>query len=705
MKATLLSRLVLLASCAVALAPAWAQDAAPTSQETIKETIEVTATRVEEDPGPVPVAITVLTADDLAARGVSDLTSALALVGGVSAVPGGDGGPAGSVPEFWGLKEFDAFLLVVDGIPWGGAFNPALTSLDLNGVERIEVLRGAAPVLYGATSFVGVIHVIHRKAGAPGTTVRAFGGSFGSGGVGVATGLGASGRWQQSINASAERQGFKDDRTGYDRGQVLYRGGMDTDGGHFGLDVSASVVNQDPASPHPRQGKVLSAAVPLGANHNPKDAKLDERRFQVAGNYSHDLAGGTWATSLAITHSERDTIRGFLTDVANSDPNAIGFEQDLKVDDIYFETHFATQLAQDLHLVAGFDHLYGKGKFDAETFDYAVNLDASGAPSSKALDRLEGIEAEDERNFSGLFLQTEWTPVPRLRFDLGLRLNRTTEDREGMAEPLAGEEEPGAEEEGGRESRDTTKVSGSFGVSYLAWGDDASSVWLFADYRDTFKPAAIDFGPEAEADILKPETAKSVEAGLKGTHQNGHLTWQIAAFQMDFENLVVSQIVNGLPGLANAGTERFKGVDFEADWQFLPAWTWELAASHHDARFKRNTQLFDGVPFVLDGKYLEMSAKKQYATGLRYAPERGFGGGVEYSYVGERFLTKRNTAKAPAFDTWSATLSYAFAHGVLRLDGSNLNDARDPVAESELGDAQYYRLPARAYRLSWVWRR
>jgi hypothetical protein len=50
-----------------------------------------------------------------------------------------------------GLHEFDAFLLIVDQVPWGGAFNPAISTLDLTDVERIEVLKGSAPVMYGAT--------------------------------------------------------------------------------------------------------------------------------------------------------------------------------------------------------------------------------------------------------------------------------------------------------------------------------------------------------------------------------------------------------------------------------------------------------------------------------------------------------------------------------------------------------------------------
>src|SRR3977135_1647572 len=93
------------------------------------------------------------------------MATALSLVPGVEAPPGGDAGPSSAVPSFWGLHEFDAFLLVVDGVPWGGAFNPGITTLDFNDVQRVEVLKGAAPVMYGATSFVGVVHVIHYPAG------------------------------------------------------------------------------------------------------------------------------------------------------------------------------------------------------------------------------------------------------------------------------------------------------------------------------------------------------------------------------------------------------------------------------------------------------------------------------------------------------------------------------------------------------------
>jgi iron complex outermembrane receptor protein len=680
------------------LTPAFAQEE---ETPTVTESIQVTATRVPEDVEAVPASVTIISGEELRARNVTDLPSALALAAGVSIAPGGDGGPAGSVPEMWGLREFDAFLLVVDGVPWGGAFNPALPSLDLTNVERIEVMRGAAPVMYGATSFVGVIHVIHRGAGADGRSASLSGGSYESGSASFSTPLPGSGRLRHSFTVDGERRGFKDDRTGYDRGHVLYRAGMDAAGGVFHFDLDGSIVNQDPASPHPRQGTRLSPLVPLDTNYNPKDAKIDENRLHLVGGYDRGLGSdGTWSTTLAFTNSERDTVRGFLSAINNTAPNARGYEQDLSIVDVYFDTHAAWHLNPDLQIVAGFDHLFGRAEGEAETFSYFVPLNGSNPPSSTGLTREMEFEVEDERNFSGLYLQAEWSPAPRWRFQIGARLNHTAEDREAGEEELSGGEEPGEEEEEGKDSRTVTRGSGVVGVSFLVWGEGSDGLWLFADARDTYKPAAIDFGPEAEGEILETETARSYEIGAKNRLGGGRLEWEVSAFQMDFENLVVSQVVNGLPRLVNAGSERFKGAELETRGRVRPDLLWQLTYAWHDAKFTDYVQEFDGVPTRLDGNRLEMSARHLASAGLVYAPERGFIGSVVANYVGERFLNKRNTALAPDYTTWGAGIGYRFPSWEIRVDGDNLSDTRPAVAESELGDAQYYRLPARSVRLS-----
>src|SRR5215469_4330969 len=92
---------------------AWAQTSRGPEQ------VVVTATRVPEPVDQVPADISVVSGSELRTRDAWDLSSALSLVPGVEAPPGGDAGPSSSVPSFWGLHEFDAFLLVVDDVPWG----------------------------------------------------------------------------------------------------------------------------------------------------------------------------------------------------------------------------------------------------------------------------------------------------------------------------------------------------------------------------------------------------------------------------------------------------------------------------------------------------------------------------------------------------------------------------------------------------------
>jgi iron complex outermembrane receptor protein len=165
---------------------------------------------------------------------------------------------------------------------------------------------------------------------------------------------------------------------------------------------------------------------------------------------------------------------------------------------------------------------------------------------------------------------------------------------------------------------------------------------------------------------------------------------------MNFANLVVATVRNGQPALENAGHERFTGAEGEMDWSVTPAVRLEATYSYHDARFRDYVTAFDGLPAQLAGNRFEMTPLHMAAAGLVYAPARGLVGSAVVNYVGERYLNKRNTALAAAYTTVTAGVGYRFAAGELRVDGRNLTNRRPPVAESELGDAQYYLLPARS---------
>lgn len=655
--------------------------------------IEVTSSKVAQPVERASSRVTVIGGDELRQRGATDLRSALARVAGVEISQGGDGGPASSVPAFWGLREFDAFLLVVDGVPWGGAFTPALASLDLANIERIEVLRGAAPVSYGATAFVGVIQVVHYAAG-EGPTEISFGiGSRGSYQAALALPFAPVGDVKQSLLLDAEQQDLSTDRSGYDRAHALYRVAMPLAAGDFGLDLDLSFLRQDPTSPSPRAGSVLSPLVPIHSNQNPSDARMDEDRAHLVARFSQDSSWGEFNVVAAASHSNQNLVRGFLVEEFDvpSGENAAGYRQDRGTDAFYLDLHWDRQLSDRSRVIYGADWLAGQGDQTSRNFDYRIPLDGSNAPSSRANEVQEITQTDDERQFLGVYADWQFQASEDWQIDAGIRLNHTHEQRDtGMREPDGGEVEADGD------SRTVNRLSGAMGTSYRLWAQDSDSTTLYANYKNTFKPAVIDFGPEAEGGILEPEYASSGEIGLRGSLSDHRLQWDVSAFYMDFRNIVVPQIVNNLPGLANAGTLHLKGAELEADFAVTEQLRLLGRFAYHNASFGDYVRLFS-APTQLLGRHQEMSPQHLSALGLDWAPLDGLNLTVTGNYVGDRFYNQRNTAVAPSYATWDAGVSYSAGAWTWRVDGSNLSDRRDAISESELGEGAYYRMPARTY--------
>jgi len=693
----MVSRRALLAAVLLA-APASAQTPVPSPSplpSVQTEYVEVTATRIAEDPEEVPAAVEVVSGEELRLRGATDLRSALALATGVDIAPGADQGPAASVPEFWGLKEFDAFLLVVDGVPWGGAFNPALETLSLVDIERIEILRGAAPVMYGTTSFVGVIHVIHRPPGSKGGVVSLFGGNYTSGGGAVSLPLPSWNGIDSTLDLDFDKEGFRDDRTGFKRGHALFRNRRTLSHGVLRLDFDGTWLDQNPASPRPLQGTTFSSAVPLDTNNNPDGAFINNRRYSLSTGYDHSFTAVTWSSLLSFSHSTQDVFRGFLVNLGETFPNAHGFREQISLDDLYFDTHLAWTTSPRLKLVAGADYLHGQGSGHGGDFDYFVNLDVTNPPGSAQLPPAADIHIHDRRDFSGIYAFLEWSPDPAWRVELGGRLNRTVESRDASTLDLGS-----GDLTGGQSEVTKTRPGATAAFSWTPWSSGKDRLRFYGGYRNTYKPAAIDFGLDTNPQILKPETAESYEAGLKSRLFDGAIGIEVESFLMDFKNLVVTQSVNGLPALANAGAERFRGVEASLAWDMSRHWTGRATYSLHDARFRDFASDFGQGVVQLAGFRLPMSAHHMASAGIRYAAERGLLGHAEIGVVGSRFLDRLNTAMAPAYATLSGGVAYRASGWEVRLEGKNLSNEREPVSASEMGDGQYYLLPARRVNLT-----
>ncbi|MBP1765703.1 MAG: cirA 6 [Firmicutes bacterium] len=129
--------------------------------------VTITADRIEQTVGTTPSNVSVITAKELQDKGARTLTEALLDVPGVTIQSQGGTGQI-AVPYILGS---DRVVVLVDGkrmnLPQGMSYGyggvDANTFLLADNIDRIEVVRGGASVLYGADAVGGVINIITKK--------------------------------------------------------------------------------------------------------------------------------------------------------------------------------------------------------------------------------------------------------------------------------------------------------------------------------------------------------------------------------------------------------------------------------------------------------------------------------------------------------------------------------------------------------------
>ncbi|MGO9934477.1 MAG: TonB-dependent receptor [Steroidobacteraceae bacterium] len=136
-----------------------AQQAASTGENTINE-IVVTAQKRPELLQQVPVAVTVVTATQLADEHIYSIADLARTTPGLEMVqafggPGGGGQIRGIGTTSFNPTAEGAVGIVVDGVPQG---NVNITNL--YDMQRIEVLKGPQGTLFGLTSSAGVINMV-----------------------------------------------------------------------------------------------------------------------------------------------------------------------------------------------------------------------------------------------------------------------------------------------------------------------------------------------------------------------------------------------------------------------------------------------------------------------------------------------------------------------------------------------------------------
>jgi len=139
---------------------------APKEKVEALEKIVVTATKTERNPDDVPASITIITKEDIRKQNIQTVDEALAQVPGAF----------DQRRKIWGdsmtnvnLRGFPAdsqkrTLVLLDGQNISTAYSNSVawTSMPVENIERIEVIRGPFSALYGGSAMGGVINIITK---------------------------------------------------------------------------------------------------------------------------------------------------------------------------------------------------------------------------------------------------------------------------------------------------------------------------------------------------------------------------------------------------------------------------------------------------------------------------------------------------------------------------------------------------------------
>ncbi|MGP1692492.1 MAG: TonB-dependent receptor [Giesbergeria sp.] len=203
----------------------------------------------------------------------------------------------------------------------------------------------------------------------------------------------------------------------------------------------------------------------------------------------------------------------------------------------------------------------------------------------------------------------------------------------------------------------------------LVW-QPSDAVSYYVSYSKSFQPSAEAFALSGGNVDNSPEITQNKEIGVKLDLLDGRLNVTGALFNLERTNIKNSDPANPSRQI-NVGTQRTNGLELTANGRLPGGWDVSAGYAWLDGRMTRSLARLTSVELPQQ----TVSAQGQVAaltprnsaflwTMKDVGPGLRLGGGV--NYVGARFASLSNLVTLPAYTTLDAALQYA--HGLWELD-------------------------------------
>ncbi|MBB4200004.1 hypothetical protein CCR94_21650 [Rhodoblastus sphagnicola] len=205
----------------------------------------------------------------------------------------------------------------------------------------------------------------------------------------------------------------------------------------------------------------------------------------------------------------------------------------------------------------------------------------------------------------------------------------------------------------------------------------------YGGYSHSFAPpgSTVSLGA-VKGQLLPPEIGDNVEAGVKAD-LNNWLTATAAVFRLDRRNVVSADPVSGYA--TTTGEQLSQGFELDASVKLAPGWNLSLSYAYDDARVKKDTTYRVGAP-------VDNAPKNAAHLWSSYEFQSGdfkglsFGGGV--TYVGDRagVLVKAATPNVnyvlPEYATFDLMAAYKYENLKFSINATNVFDKRYYLASA-----------------------
>jgi iron complex outermembrane recepter protein len=271
----------------------------------------------------------------------------------------------------------------------------------------------------------------------------------------------------------------------------------------------------------------------------------------------------------------------------------------------------------------------------------------------------EGFQEERTTNRVGLYLQDQIALSPNFKLLVGGRFDFVRLKNESVAD-LINNSDPTTTR------RYYEAFSPRVGLVY----QPIKPLSLYASYTRAFKPD--EFSITADGSPLEPQKGTQYEVGIKGEFFDGKLAATLAAYEITKTNVATTDINNPDFSIA-AGEVKSRGIELDVTGEILPGWNVIASYAHNDTYVSEDNSL----PV---GQRLSNAPRNSASLWTTYEIQKGnlkgLGIGAGLFFVGDREATLPNTITIPSYIRTDATIFYKQPNYQLGLSFKNLFDTK-----------------------------